>query len=102
MKNEYPLYQNSPGYALREFLNEYLLIPVELSVEMKSQVGILNESGQFLWKQLEEKKTAEELVFAVIEEFDVSEETAAQDIGEFLQQLKEYKLLEEMVVSNDL
>ena len=89
------LYRIKSGYTLRTFLDECLAIPVELSGESESKVAILNPVAQFLWSRLEKDCTFHDLLMAVTEEFDVTVETAAEDIGEFLGQLKSYKLLRE-------
>lgn len=81
-------YRIREGYSLREIAGEYLAIPVLLSDDADSKVAILSESGQFLWEQLREEKTPDELVRAVTDEFDVSAEEAERDIKEFIEQLK--------------
>lgn len=53
----------------------------------------LNDTGAFLWKKLESGASEDELVSAMLSEYDVDEETAKHDIDAFLKKLKEAELL---------
>ena len=89
------IYRLKKGYTLRKFLDEYLVIPVGLSQEEEMKTGILNPTGEVLWKALQKDATFQDLLTAVTEEFEVPEEEAAKDIEEFLEQLEKYGFLEE-------
>ena len=54
----------------------------------------LNESGAFLWKHMEKNRTREELIQEVLQEYEVSEEQARLDIGQFLTYLAKAGVLE--------
>ena len=88
-------YQIKKGYTLRGFLEEYLVIPIGLSEDIDTKVGILNSTGEVIWKTLQEEVTFKELLTAVVDEFEVTEKEASEDIREFLEQLKKYNFLEE-------
>ena len=50
----------------------------------------LNETGAFLWKLMAEKDcTEEELVEALLAEYDVAREIAANDVHRIVEQLRE-------------
>ena len=87
-------YRIRKGYVLRKFIDEYLAMPVNPVNEPETKVAILNSVGEFLWSQLQEERTVEELVQAVTNEFDVSADKAQQDIEEFFRKLQEYQFLE--------
>ena len=53
----------------------------------------LNETGAFLWEQLKEDKSEEELVAALLAEYNVEKEVAAKDVSEFVLKLKEKEVL---------
>jgi hypothetical protein len=59
-------------------------------------MGILSPVGQFLWTLLEEGKTFEQLLDAVLGEFEVDAQTAARDLEEFLEQLDQNQYLLKM------
>ena len=89
-------YKTVSGYVMRKFLDEYLLIPVNSPEMKKSQLAILNPVGQFLWEQLQDERTLDELVTTVCTEFEVDGETATEDIWGFLEILRSKDCLEEM------
>ena len=78
---------------LREIAGEHLLIPVgQTALKVKGMVT-LSESGLLLWKKLQSDCTEEELVGAVLAEYQVDRETAAADVAAFLQQMREIGIL---------
>jgi len=54
----------------------------------------VNKTGLFIIKLLKEGKSEEEIVKALSEKFDVSEEDARRDLVDFVEQLRLYGLLE--------
>ncbi len=54
----------------------------------------VNKTGLFIIKLLKEGKSEEEIVKALSEKFDVSEEDARRDLVDFMEQLRLYGLLE--------
>ena len=92
-KNESTIYRVKEGYTLRDFFDEYLVIPVGLTEDMDTKVGILNSVGEVIWKTLQKDSTFQDLLTAVTKEFEVTEEEASKDIEDFLEQLDQYKFL---------
>lgn len=79
---------------LREIAGEAILIPVgKTALDMHGMIS-LSESGLMLWKKLQEERSMEELIGAVLEEYEVDRETASADVRAFLEKLKELNLLE--------
>lgn len=79
----------------REVAGEYLLIPAgEAALEMKGLFA-LSESGHFLFEQLQKDCTQEELVQAMLTEYDAPEATVRQDVADFLQQMRRAHMLED-------
>ena len=91
-------------FVLRKVAGENILVPVGntavavVAGEMENNAGMvrscLNESGAFLWKHMEKNRTREELVQEVLQEYEVSEEQARLDIGQFLTYLAKAGVLE--------
>lgn len=94
------VYRVKGGYTLRDFLDEYLVIPVGLSEDPETKVGILNAAGETIWKTLQKDSTFQELLTAVTDEFEVTDEVASKDIEEFLEQLDKYNFLEKRQEEN--
>ena len=89
------LYLVRPGYVVREVAGEFLLIPVTAQEDRPGQMAVMNETGKFLWEQLQEEKTMEQLLAAMTEEYEVSRGEARGDIEEFLTMLREHQLMAE-------
>ena len=53
----------------------------------------LNETGAFLWEQLQAESTTEELLTAMQAEYDVEAATASADIEAFVTALRNAELL---------
>ena len=81
------------GFHIRNILDETVAIPTRAASEVFSGVISLNELGRFLFERLYEDQTVESLIYAVIEQYDVDENTARSDILEFIDILKENNLL---------
>lgn len=92
-KNGSVLYRVKSGYVLREIAGEYLAIPVSVQDGAESQIAVLNESGKFLWEQMQQERCFTELLKEMTDYFDVTEAEAEEDIREFLIHLSQYNLI---------
>lgn len=82
-------------FTLREVAGEVLVIPVgKTALELNGMI-ILNPVSKVIWERLEKGATGEELLDAVLDSFEVEPDVAKADIAEFLNELREQKLLEE-------
>lgn len=80
-------------YILRQIAGDYIIVPVgSAALEFNGMITV-NETGAFLWEKLRKGTTKEELLHAMLEEYEVSEKEAEADIQEFLQMLQENKIL---------
>lgn len=50
-------------------------------------VNVLNEVGTRIWELIDGKRSPDEIVAALVDEYAVTREVAAQDVDEFLQAL---------------
>ena len=80
-------------FILREIAGEYVIIPTGNTVLSFNGLISVNEVGAFLWNMLQKDVTVDELVTGVLEEYDVDEETAREDIQAFLDVLVEGDIL---------
>ncbi len=53
------------------------------------EVMMLNAIGSRIWELLDGTRTAQEIVRAIVSEYEVTEQQARQDVEEFLQKLME-------------
>lgn len=83
------------GMVVREIAGETLLIPTGELTRQYNGLITVNEVSALIWKMLQEECTYEKLLQAVLDEFEVEEETARQDLTELLEKLKNMNLLVE-------
>ena len=83
------------GYILRQVAGNSIVIAVgEEALNFNGMITI-NGAGTFLWQKLSEGATEEELVEAMLSEYEIDAETAKQDIGDFIAKLKSADLIVE-------
>lgn len=83
------------GFMLKKILDDYIVVPTGDNMVDFAVAVSLNETGAFLWEQLESEKTFEELVKALSDEYGVSPDDVAGDVGEFVELLKKHNFLAE-------
>lgn len=77
----------------REVAGETILVPVGKTVYDSNGLFVLNELGAFIWDLLPGVSDQEEILGAVLKEYDVTAEEARRDIAQFLEELKELEIL---------
>ncbi len=84
------------GFVLEEVGGSYLAVAVgDRAAEYRVLIK-LNKSAAFLWSLIaEEDKSAEELISALISEYDVDRQIAERDVTAFYESLKKGGLLDE-------
>ena len=82
------------AYLLREVAGSNIIVAVGDEAVNFDGIRTLNETGAFLWKQMETETDKETVVKALMEEYDVDEETAKEDVEEFVNLLINNGLVE--------
>ena len=80
-------------FVLREIAGEYILVPVGSTAMELNGLITVNEVGVFIWKLLQNDVTLDEIVQAVLDEYDVEESVARKDAADFLAVLQENNIL---------
>lgn len=80
-------------FTLREITGDYIVVPTGENYLDFGAVISLNSSGAFLWKLLQNSTTNDELVNAMITEYDIDRKTAEEDVAEFISLLTEHGLI---------
>lgn len=81
------------GFVLKNIAGTNVVVPVGTNTVSFKAVITLNETGAFLWQQLENDITEDDLLKAMLSEYAVDEATAKADIAEFIENLKKANLL---------
>ena len=80
------------GFILRKVAGETVVIPTGDTLDLNMMIT-LNETGAFLWKQLEHETTEDAVVTALLGEYDVDEESARTHLAAFVAKLKKHDFL---------
>ena len=81
-------------FITRTIAGETVVVPTGAAAARLNGMITLNDTGAFLWNFLQEDHTKEELLAAMLEEFEVDEACAREDIEGFTGVLMEQGMLE--------
>jgi len=84
-----------PGFTLKEVAGSFVIVPTGTNIVDFSAMITLNETGAFLFENIKNDITEEELVKVMLNEYDTDEETAKADVAEFVNSLKTQGWVEE-------
>jgi hypothetical protein len=82
------IWQKNPALAWREIDEETVIISPGESVMHE-----LNDTGSFVWRNIDGRRNAEDLAALLVEQYDVTRETALADTLSLLEELSSRKLL---------
>lgn len=71
-------------FVLREIAGESILIPTGVTTQEFNGMINLSPTAAFIWKNLEEVDSLDELVAKILDEFEVDEPTARDDAFHFV------------------
>jgi methyltransferase-like protein len=84
---------HSTSVVTRKTGNEYILVPVTNNIADMNSVFTLNETGAFIWDQIDGKRNVEEIINAMTEEYDIDNETASNDLFTFIDNMSKYLII---------
>lgn len=79
--------------GIPDIAGDCILVPVGKTILSTTGMFILNEMAEFIWDILPQINAESEILEAVLKEYDVSAEEAAQDISEFLDELRRMEII---------
>ena len=82
-------------FVLREIAGDYVIIPVGKTVIEFNGLITVNEVGVSIWNMLQYEVTFDQIVQGILNEYEVEESVAREDIREFLDQLIDGGILTE-------
>lgn len=82
------------GFILRQVLDIYAVIGVGSEAYMPNRIMSVNETGAFLWRMLENGAEKQELIDALLREYETDPQTAEKDVDAFLNELQDKGLVE--------
>lgn len=87
--------QLKEGFILKKIVDDYIVVPTGDNLVDLGVMVSLNETGAFLWEQLTDEKTKEDLAEALAQEYDVLPSDVEADVEEFIELLKTHNFLNE-------
>ncbi len=81
-------------FLLRKISDSYVVVPVGQAVVDFSGMVNLNESGAMLFEMLQKGCEEDDLVNAVLSEYDIDEATARADVKRFVAKVEGAGILE--------
>ena len=80
-------------FILREIAGEYILVPTgETTLNFNGLITV-NELGAFIWNNIEKVNSEEDLLKLILDEYEVEENIAREDLNEFLNKLKAAEII---------
>jgi hypothetical protein len=80
------------GFVLREVSGSVVVVPTGEDLDLNMMIT-LNGTGRFLWEHLEKGAEKEDLLKAMLGEYDVDEDTAKAHIDAFCAKLEKHGFL---------
>ena len=88
-------FQKDSSIVSRRIADEVILVPIRRKVEEVECLYTLNEVGARIWELLDGQRSLKAVLEALVEEFNVSEPEAEEDLLRVIEQLKEIRAIGE-------
>ena len=89
-------YKRNENFVFRKIGDEMILVPIKDNVGDMGYIYNLNELGAFIWEHLDGKDRLLDIKNSIVEEFEVSDQEAKEDLSTFLGDLEEIGAISEM------
>ena len=80
------------GFILREIAGQTVVIPSDTRLDTSMMIT-LNDTGAFIWQQLQQETDVAAITQALLAEYDVDAETARSCVEAFVAKLRDNELL---------
>lgn len=81
-------YDLKSKFVAREVGDELIIVPLSGNVAQMNELFTLNETARFIWENITENNTVQDLEDLMTASFDIDSTTARNDIEKFLNQLE--------------
>jgi hypothetical protein len=82
------------GFILKNIADEWVVMPTGTKMKEFDGAIVLNEISAFIWRKLENPISRDDILSAILEEYDVDAKQASADLDGFLQKLQELNVLQ--------
>jgi len=91
------IFQKAPSIVSRRIADEVILVPISHKLGEIDCLYALNEVGARIWELIDGDRSLQELRDTIVEEFEVSETAAQEDIAVLIEQLNEIGAIQEVL-----
>ena len=74
-------------FILRDIAGECVLVPTGATTQEFNGLITLSDTAKFIWENLEKVDSLEEMIHAILEEYEIDKGTATKDAVGFIGQL---------------
>ena len=78
----------------RQIAGDAFLVPVGKEIYDSNGLFFLTEVGEFIWDRLEKAESAKDILNAILDEYDVEQTVAQQDVEAFLEKLRTLDIID--------
>jgi|WetSurMetagenome_2_1015567.scaffolds.fasta_scaffold480974_2 hypothetical protein len=83
----------STSVVTRKTGNEYVLVPITNNIADMNSVYTLNETGAFIWEQINGSRNLEEIITNLTNEYDIDMQEAETDVFDFIENMRRYLII---------
>lgn len=80
-------------FIKRKIAGEFILVPIGNTALAFNGLITINELGKFIWENYESSKDEEDLLHKILEEYEVEEKEAKEDLDGFLDKLRQVDII---------
>lgn len=95
LKEVQPDMRIKEGFILKNIVGEWIIMPTGSNIRNFEGAIVLNDISVFIWNQLEKPISRNDLLNAILDEYEIDEQTAATDMDELLNKLRNIEILTE-------
>ena len=86
--------KTKPGFIMRNIAGEFVLMPINENIGKFNGTLLMNEVSAFIWEKMQSPISRDDLLKAVLAEYDVEEAVAAADLDSLLEKLNQMGVIE--------
>jgi hypothetical protein len=87
------VYHQDPTIVARQIAGEMILVPIRQNMGDLESIYLLNVTALFAWKLLDGNNTLADIRNQIIQEFEVDEQQAGQDLLDLVSDLERVKVV---------
>ncbi|MGQ0809742.1 MAG: PqqD family protein [Nitrospiraceae bacterium] len=88
------VYVKNSDFVQRDVAGECILVPIRRQLTDVNSIYVLNETGAALWHRIDGKRSVQDIVEEVCQEFEVTADQLMQDFATLLDDLRSIKAIE--------